>query len=183
MWYPAVVTFSDAERGCYVVKFEEDGSVQTDTLPKNVKKVKKSKKRKSVEELVIPEHLKILPTDSDKVKSKKRKKVKALKSKKRFEKLDHERAKKKSNWRDFNKKNTRVRGFYTTTNKGSMFASPDSVDGKVGVTGSGKGLTKEKTADGVLRYKPKVHIHKPESVVMTTTPSGQINPATLTTAQ
>lgn len=93
-------------------------------------------------ELVIPEHLKILPTDTEKDKERKRKKIKALKNKARIRGQEEESMEKQSSWQSFVQKGkNRKAGFITTKRKESIFASPDTVDGRVGVTGSGQGMT------------------------------------------
>jgi len=84
----------------------------------------------------IPESLKILPTDSAKVREQKRKKIKRIKNLHRQKLLEQESKKRKSSWEDFQKGGPKKLKL-----KRSIFASPDSVDGKVGVTRSGQGMT------------------------------------------
>eukprot|EP01095_Lingulamoeba_sp_RSL-Kostka_P012250 TRINITY_DN481_c0_g7_i1.p1 TRINITY_DN481_c0_g7~~TRINITY_DN481_c0_g7_i1.p1 ORF type:complete len:328 (+),score=122.02 TRINITY_DN481_c0_g7_i1:71-1054(+) len=83
--------------------------------------------------LVIPEHLKIKEDDSLEVKQQKKKKQKRLKALKRKKDLEQITYKKQNAWQSFRSKKR---------SKNSMFASPDSANGKVGVVGSGKGTTK-----------------------------------------
>uniref|UniRef100_A0A6B2LE21 Tudor domain-containing protein n=1 Tax=Arcella intermedia TaxID=1963864 RepID=A0A6B2LE21_9EUKA len=98
-------------------------------------------------ELVVPNTLKILSTDSEAVRRSKKKRLKHLKSHYRLNKAEEERNSRKRNWQSFQSqgKTKRVR-------KGpSIFQSPDSVSGKVGVTGSGKGMTEY----AAQKYEPK----------------------------
>lgn len=88
----------------------------------------------------IPDNLKIVPSDSTAEKERKRKRIRAIKSLNRHKKIDNERETKKHGWKTFQaKKQRKVKG---SMKKGpSIFQSPDTVDGKVGVTGSGQGMT------------------------------------------
>jgi len=98
-------------------------------------------------ELVVPNSLKILPTDSEAVRKTKKKRLKRLKSQYRLKKAEEERNTRKRSWQVF-----QSQGKTKRARKGpSIFQSPDSVSGKVGVTGSGKGMT-EYTAQ---KYEPK----------------------------
>jgi len=89
--------------------------------------------------LTIPENLKILPTDTEEDKLKKKKKIKAIKSKNRVTKLDAEVGQVQATWKSFQAKSEKkdLSGIV----KNSMFSSPDVVEGRVGVTNSGHGLT------------------------------------------
>jgi len=98
-------------------------------------------------ELVIPTSLKIHPTDTESVRKTKKKRIKALKSTYRMQKLEGERNKRKATWQDFQKHGKTKRARKSS----SIFQSPDSVTGKVGVTGSGKGMTDFKAQ----KYEPK----------------------------
>ncbi|CAL8468979.1 g8520 [Coccomyxa elongata] len=95
----------------------------------------------------MPKWLEIKPTDDDKTRAKKKKLQKSYKSKKRFLEMDMITKKKQQSWLDFKsgkgaKKKT---GFLSTTKKGSIFSVPDGPAGKVGVVGSGKGMTENPT--------------------------------------
>ncbi|EIE26983.1 hypothetical protein COCSUDRAFT_64747 [Coccomyxa subellipsoidea C-169] len=99
------------------------------------------------EAIEMPRWLEIKPTDDDKTKAKKKKLQKSYKSKKRFQEMDMVTKKKQQSWLDFKsgkgaKKKT---GFLSTTKKGSIFSVPDGPGGKVGVVGSGKGMTDNPT--------------------------------------
>ncbi|CAA7043825.1 unnamed protein product [Microthlaspi erraticum] len=91
----------------------------------------------------LPAKLKIDPNDPEDVKIAKRKKIHAFKSKERQEKLEVAQNKKQNAWQQFQttKAKTKKVGFFTGRKKESIFKSPEDPFGKVGVTGSGKGLT------------------------------------------
>lgn len=104
-------------------------------------------------EVVIPENLKILPTDTEEEKLKKKKRIKGIKSKTRLENIDKERSAVQNTWKAFSNKTSKLSkksGGIPHVKKRSMFASPEEVDGKVGVTGSGHGMTQ---VDDRKRYK------------------------------
>eukprot|EP00164_Ancoracysta_twista_P007967 GFYU01011424.1.p1 GENE.GFYU01011424.1~~GFYU01011424.1.p1 ORF type:complete len:339 (-),score=93.91 GFYU01011424.1:41-1057(-) len=75
----------------------------------------------------------------------KRKKIHAMKSQMRFKKIEEERNEKQTNWQSFMAKDSKKKKKGSVSGmmkkKGSIFQSPDSVTGKVGVVGSGKGTT------------------------------------------
>eukprot|EP00479_Gromia_sphaerica_P009327 TRINITY_DN3895_c0_g1_i1.p1 TRINITY_DN3895_c0_g1~~TRINITY_DN3895_c0_g1_i1.p1 ORF type:complete len:122 (+),score=25.92 TRINITY_DN3895_c0_g1_i1:775-1140(+) len=89
-----------------------------------------------------PEYLLVKEGDSDETRKKKKKKIKALKAKHTILLGEPVRNNRKNNWLKFNdgkkkkKKSQRYR-----REKRSIFASPDSVEGKVGVTNSGHTMT------------------------------------------
>jgi len=105
----------------------------------------------------IPEHLKPRPSDSEKVREQKKKKIKQLKSMHRKRKAEDERNTTQNSWLQFQSKGrtgggpTRplsgAAGAPLKRAKKSMFASPDSVDGRVGVVGSGRPMTAEGKRD------------------------------------
>jgi len=91
------------------------------------------------EELIIPESLKYKSSDSEAQKLKKRKQIKRLKTTHRTKKREEEGNQRQKNWLSFvkgHRKKQKVKP------KDSIFASPDEVDGRVGVVNSGKPLTK-----------------------------------------
>jgi len=96
--------------------------------------------------LVVPPSLKVLPTDTEAIRKQKKKRVKKLKGDFRLTQLDEERNKRKSSWMDF-----RDQGPATKKQRTSIFASPDTIEGKVGVVGSGQGLT----SYAAQKYEPK----------------------------
>merc|ERR1712196_155941 len=99
-----------------------------------------------MQELVIPEHLKIQPEDNEKVREQKKKRIHAIKSNWRLKKAEYEREQAKTSWKSFDAsigKKRKSGGSLTSQmrKKGSMFATSDNPNAKVGVIGSGKGLT------------------------------------------
>ena len=91
----------------------------------------------------IPDHLRLQHTDSEQERLRKRRKVKALKQKIKQKEQDEARDSQKNSWLAFQNKGAKrkVVGSMKASRKESIFASPDTVDGKVGVTGSGKDMT------------------------------------------
>merc|ERR1711871_979784 len=88
---------------------------------------------------VVPPHLVITATDTEEEKSRKKKKIKILKSKFKEKQEEVEVKAVQNSWKAFMTKGVKknVQGI----RKNSMFVSPDTVEGKVGVTGSGNKLT------------------------------------------
>lgn len=91
----------------------------------------------------LPAKLRIEPEDSEDVKAAKRKKIHAFKSKMRKEQIEVTHNKRQNAWQQFQTTKGRAKkiGFFSGRKKESIFKSPDDPFGKVGVTGSGKGLT------------------------------------------
>ncbi|EEY70362.1 uncharacterized protein PITG_05760 [Phytophthora infestans T30-4] len=94
----------------------------------------------------IPENLQILPTDTEAEKERKRKRIRAIKSLNRHKTIDNERNIKQHDWKAFQhkaKKKGMKKGVSGVLSKrgSSMFASPETVQGRVGVVGSGQGMT------------------------------------------
>ncbi|CAK4620607.1 hypothetical protein LEN26_009227 [Aphanomyces euteiches] len=91
----------------------------------------------------IPANLKVLPTDSEAEKERKRKRIRAIKSLNRHKSIDMERNAKQSDWAKFQAKASkkRVVGVISNPKKSSIFASPATVDGRVGVVGSDQKMT------------------------------------------
>ena len=89
------------------------------------------------------DHLRLQHTDSEQERLRKRRKVKALKQKIKQKEQDEARDSQKNSWLAFQNKGAKrkVVGSMKASRKESIFASPDTVDGKVGVTGSGKDMT------------------------------------------
>lgn len=135
---------------------------ETNTAP--VVQKKATPQQKGDEELTIPgtylnaplnrvtnysfclaENLLPLPSDTEEQKLRKKKKIKALKHQNKEKETEMISNNKQASWQTFMKKSStkRVKGSVSgkVISQGSMFASPDAVDGKVGVTGSGGTLT------------------------------------------
>ncbi|XP_027331232.1 survival of motor neuron-related-splicing factor 30 isoform X2 [Abrus precatorius] len=91
----------------------------------------------------LPAKLRIEPDDPEDVKSSKRKKIHAFKSKMRMEQLEVTQNKRQNAWQQFQSTKGKAKkiGFFSGRKRESIFKSPDDPYGKVGVTGSGKGLT------------------------------------------
>jgi len=91
----------------------------------------------------IPDHLRVLHTDSEQERLRKRRKVKALKQKVKQREQDEARDGAKNSWLAFQNKGAKrkVIGSMKNVRKESIFASPATVDGRVGVVGSGKEMT------------------------------------------
>ena len=101
--------------------------------------------------------MKILPNDSEEVRQKKKRKIKNIKSKNRLKEMEKVRDSKKQTWQSFASKKTRRMGFFTGGKKESIFKSPDSVTGKVGVTGSGSAMTPYQAEIGIKKkLKPEM---------------------------
>jgi survival-of-motor-neuron-related-splicing factor 30 len=85
----------------------------------------------------MPKWLEIQPTDDEKTKLKKKKLIKSHKNKQRFQQMDTVQKNKADAWKNFiNKKGTKKK-----TKKESMFSVAEGTSAKVGVVGSGKGMT------------------------------------------
>jgi len=89
--------------------------------------------------LKIPDNLIITDRDTEEEKNRKRKKIKAIKSKNRIIAKETEQTVVQQSWQKFVAKGSKksLVGLKTS----SIFSTTDSVDSRVGVTGSGKGLT------------------------------------------
>ncbi|GMH40184.1 hypothetical protein BSKO_08088 [Bryopsis sp. KO-2023] len=153
-WYDATVE-SVNQDGKFVVVFDGYGNTEeveakcirppadTDEVYKGVA----APKRKRVEDepviSEIPKWCEIRDADDDKTKSKKRKLLKSYKSKIRFQQMDMTQKKKQEDWKSFvkGKGKKKQAGFFTGRKKQSIFKVPEEVGGKVGVVGSGKGMT------------------------------------------
>eukprot|EP01094_Clydonella_sp_ATCC50884_P006490 TRINITY_DN15705_c0_g1_i1.p1 TRINITY_DN15705_c0_g1~~TRINITY_DN15705_c0_g1_i1.p1 ORF type:complete len:295 (-),score=124.73 TRINITY_DN15705_c0_g1_i1:531-1415(-) len=156
-WYDAVVDEVDAVRGAYTVTFTGYGNTETVLGPcirhptkdvtgaaDSVGAKRTREAAKATDQIIpIPESLKVNADDPEEVKRAKKKKLHSIKNKNRFAEKERATNQKKNSWQSFvgAKKSKRKTGFMTSMKKESMFKSPDSVDGKVGVIGSGKGIT------------------------------------------
>ena len=142
LWYSAVV--SNVGGSAYEVTFEKFGN--TENVAKTHVKVKvesKSDAKKKLQIKEVPDTLKIVPTDSDSVKLTKKKKIKQIKSHNRSVEKDLLQNRRQNNWASFQNKGMKrkVIGKFVGRKKESMFQTPEGDVGKVGVVGSGKGIT------------------------------------------
>ncbi|KAM7470238.1 hypothetical protein LguiA_008421 [Lonicera macranthoides] len=103
----------------------------------------------------LPAKLRIEPDDPEDVKAAKRKKIHSFKSKMRKEQLEVTQNKRQNAWQQFQTTKGRAKkvGFFSGRKKESIFKSPDDPFGKVGVTGSGKGLTEFQKREKHLHLK------------------------------
>ena len=110
----------------------------------------KENKKRAVEELTsfsIPESLKGKTTDTADQRLAKRKKVKALKQNFKRKVIEKQNKDKQDSWLNFNYKAEKQKtGYFLSGKRGdSIFKSSNNVEGKVGVTNSGSGMTKFST--------------------------------------
>jgi len=164
VWYTAKIE-SILEGGKYHVTYVEYGNNEVvsiaDIRPlRDVTKQNKNTplKRPAVPDAIqqIPKSLQILPTDTEEDRVAKKKRVHAIKSANRLKNLEEERNHVKNAWLKFQTKpKKKVPMTLTSKKKGSIFASPDSVTGKVGVTNSGKAMTQ---LSGVVEPKDMIKI-------------------------
>ncbi|KAH6804276.1 nucleic acid binding/RNA binding protein [Perilla frutescens var. frutescens] len=98
---------------------------------------------KDFQSWTVPPKLQIDPNDPEDVKAAKRKKIHAFKSKMRMEAKEVTQNKRQNAWQQFQTTKGKAKkvGFFSGRKRESIFKSPDDPFGKVGVTGSGKGLT------------------------------------------
>eukprot|EP00892_Ulva_mutabilis_P009372 jgi/Ulvmu1/6807/UM031_0010.1 len=91
----------------------------------------------------IPAWMQIKDTDGPKAREKKTRAIKAFKKRLRFERKDLESTRQANDWKAFvsGKGKKKKAGFMTGTKKESMFSVPDNPNSKVGVVGSGRGMT------------------------------------------
>ncbi|XP_011092257.1 survival of motor neuron-related-splicing factor 30-like isoform X2 [Sesamum indicum] len=103
----------------------------------------------------VPQKLQIDPSDPEDVKAAKRKKIHAFKSKMRMEAKEVTQNKRQNAWQQFQTTKGRAKkvGFFSGRKRESIFKSPDDPFGKVGVTGSGKGLTEFQKREKHLHLK------------------------------
>lgn len=143
LWYEATV--STVHPDGYDVTFDKFGNrervKQTHIKAKTQSdRHKDDNKKRKLEILEVP---KILPTDSEAVKASKKKKIKSIKSHNRSVEKDLVQNKRQNNWMNFQNKGAKrkVTGKFVGRKKESMFATPEGDTGKVGVVGSGRGMT------------------------------------------
>jgi survival of motor neuron-related-splicing factor 30 len=93
----------------------------------------------------VPENLQVLPTDTEAEKERKRKRLKHIQKLNKQIEVDNAHNLKQHDWKSFQHKAVKggkVKGSGVLSKRGtSMFASPDSVHGRVGVVGSGQAMT------------------------------------------
>ena len=130
-WHPSTV---ELVKDSVTVRLSRWGHQHT--LPFDcIKLNSNSKKRPLVERdvLEIPESMKILPNDPENVRNKKKRKLKALKKDWKQRQMQKESQEYVSHWKAFKQK--KLKGL----KKQSQFKSPETIEGKIGVSNSGKG--------------------------------------------
>ncbi|KAN0050783.1 hypothetical protein ACTA71_003931 [Dictyostelium dimigraforme] len=106
----------------------------------------------------IPKSLKILPEDSDEVKKQKQKKIHSIKSMNRLKKVEEEGKQKTQAWKDFvNKPKKSIPGTFTDRKKTSMFSTGDGIHSKVGVIGSGRGMTESQQFQNLAKKSSSIY--------------------------
>ncbi|XP_075487037.1 uncharacterized protein LOC142526487 isoform X1 [Primulina tabacum] len=110
---------------------------------------------KDFQSWTVPEKLQINLNDPEDVKAAKRKKIHAFKSKMRLEEKEFTQNKRQNAWQQFQTTKGRAKkvGFFSGRKRESIIKSPDDPFGKVGVTGSGKGLTDFQKREKHLQLK------------------------------
>lgn len=145
-WYEA--TISALTDSGYRITYDKYGNSEEVPLEYLRPKLSNDNKRKQssnsassggVQLIAIPESLKILPTDSEAERERKKKRIKAIKSKNRLATKEAEVSAVQNTWKSFVNKGTKKS--LAGVVKQSMFAAPDKVEGRVGVIGSGQGMT------------------------------------------
>ncbi|KAG5411614.1 hypothetical protein IGI04_007933 [Brassica rapa subsp. trilocularis] len=143
-WYEATVEARDVNVDPDNVRaIENNALLEAERLAEATKNALKRKIEQAAssdyQSKTLPAKLKIDPNDPEDV----RKKIHAFKSKARQEQLEVAQNKKQNAWQQFQttKAKTKKVGFFTGRKKESIFKSPEDPFGKVGVIGSGKGLT------------------------------------------
>jgi len=148
LWYDCVVT-EQTEKG-YRVNFAEYGTKAELKFDQIRVGSKMGDKKRTVKEITtpggfkVPESLVIQKTDTDEQRDLKKRKIHAIKSSQRGDKLDDEASKQQSSWQKFFHCKASIRsktGFTTGKPKESIFKVPETLEGKVGVQGSGNGMT------------------------------------------
>lgn len=106
------------------------------------------------EKFEIPSHLLPLPSDTEVDRSRKRRTVKALKSKFRSRQKSVETEVRKKSWQEFvNKGNKKKGGYISSIGSKSIFATEDGINAKVGVISGGLERGGEATNDRYIKRK------------------------------
>eukprot|EP01041_Mallomonas_annulata_P001619 gene1619-3128_t len=141
-WYD--VTVDALTEFGYMVTYSQYGVSEEVPLeylrPMQGKKDKEKVKADTGGLIPIPESLKILPTDTEDERNRKKKRLKAIKTQNRLKSQETEISSTQKTWQTFLVKKS-VKRTAVGAIKDSMFASPEQVEGKVGVTRSGLGMT------------------------------------------
>lgn len=167
MWYPCLIerVINDekaskdvsADLGAilskYLVKFkhsQEKATVPLDYIRQTRDQQLQNERRREANnnnddddeplvDFMIPDHLRLKRSDTDKAKLQKRKKVKALKFQYKVKKQEVDSKVRQNVWLDFSNKAVNQKQLHKQAP--SIFKSPDTILGKVGVVGSGQSMT------------------------------------------
>lgn len=136
-WHPAVVEGVNGDLVC--VKYRKWPTKEN--LRVNFIRFSSDSTRNSTSKPVfeVPEKLKVLPNDPSEVRQMKKKRIKAMKKSWRQQQHDKASAAYQSSWKNFTQSNEA--SSLSKLHKSSLFRSPETVEGKVGVAGSGQGVT------------------------------------------
>jgi len=152
LWYDCLIT-EQTEKG-YKINFVEYGTkveIKFDQVRLSSSSGKVAEKKRTIKEVAtpagykIPESLVVQKTDTEEVIETKKRKIQAIKKGQRQDRLDEDASKQQSSWLKFhyNKASTRSRcGYLSGKPKESIFKVPETLEGKVGVMGSGKEMTR-----------------------------------------
>ncbi|EGC37069.1 hypothetical protein DICPUDRAFT_150386 [Dictyostelium purpureum] len=166
VWYKAVIDSINKD-GTFIVTYPDYGNSEVLTFDK-IKPPTRSQKlllNQNLEQKKylqapdtiqsIPKHLRILPEDNEETRKQKEKRIRSIKSMNRLKKVEEEGKQKTQAWKDFlNKPKRSVPGTFTDKKKGSMFSTSDSAGSKVGVIGSGRGMTESQQFQGFSKKAP-----------------------------
>jgi hypothetical protein len=145
LWYDGVIA-EQTPKG-YMVNFNDLNMKQEVFFDRM--RLGQSAKKRTVKEIItpggykIPESLQIMQGDTEEVIAAKRRKIHAIKNQQKDGLKAHKEVTKANSWQKFNKKSSArsKTGFLTGKSKDSIFKVPEALDGRVGVVGSGKGMT------------------------------------------
>jgi hypothetical protein len=145
LWYDGVIAEQTAKG--YLVHMQELNMKQEVFFDRV--RLGQSAKKRTVKEIItpggykIPESLQLVTGDTEEVIAAKRRKIHALKNQQKDGLKAQKDVSKANSWQKFNKKSSArsKTGFLTGKSKDSIFKVPEHLDGRVGVVGSGKGMT------------------------------------------
>ncbi|KAM9954073.1 hypothetical protein ACTFIR_009197 [Dictyostelium discoideum] len=169
IWYRAKIDSINKD-GTFVVTYTDYGNTETLTFDK-IRPPTRSLKLLANQTLeqkkylqapdqiqVIPKSLKILPEDSEEVKKQKQKKIHSIKSMNRLKKVEEEGKQKTQAWKDFvNKPKKSIPGTFTDRKKTSMFSTGEGIHSKVGVIGSGRGMTESQQFQSLAKKSSSIY--------------------------
>ena len=143
-WYPC--TIDHVVEDGYQIKFKKYGTQRVVPIEylrttRNGKAIKRPYEEMTT--FKTPEGLKVRATDTPEQKKQKKRKVKMIKQHLKTKAADKDAKDRQDVWTTFNSSAAKhKKGYYASKKGDSIFKSPDTVEGRVGVMGSGKGMTK-----------------------------------------